>query len=176
MPGALAWVYQWLIIATPPLIPSSMDQGKGNYGQDQDHNIGGTLLRNSWACLTVKVHWLTDISRDNLQGLSRRSDWNSFGRGCNLSRRCLFLLINYRRSLWVVTVVLEIVQRSSYIHMGKFLFVSSTPSLLQIVAINLTRVLAVGKGHLNLHAFTLFPTLCHVVGLWLIWLLNVKWL
>ena len=51
-----------------------------------------------------------------------------------------------QQALWLVAVVLGIVQRSPYIHMGKILFMSSTPNLLHFIAVDLTRVLAIGKG------------------------------
>ena len=94
------------------------NQGKCNYWWDQDHNVEGTRLWGFWTRAPVKTHRLTDRSCDNLQGWSCLSGWTTFRRGCNLSLRCLVLLINYRRSLWVETLVLEIVQRSLYIHMG----------------------------------------------------------
>ena len=133
---------------------------------------------NSRICPPVETYWLTDRSCDNLSGLSCRSGWAPFGNGGNLSQKCLLLLINYRRCLWVVTGILEIVQRSPYIHMGKLLFMSSMPTLLQFVVVGLTWVLVVGNVVLILFmdGFTLFSTLCHVIGLWLIWLLNVNWL
>ena len=44
------------------------------------------------------------------------SKWLSdFGRGCNLSQRCLTLLMSYRRGHWVVPVVLGIAQKSSFL-------------------------------------------------------------
>ena len=48
----------------------------------------------------------------------------------------------------MVTVVLGIIQMSPYIYMGKLLFVSSTPSLLQFVVVDL---LTDGKGGCNNH-------------------------
>ena len=71
--------------------------------------------------------------------------------------------MNFRTRLWVVTVVLEIVQRSSYIHMGKLLFVSSTPSLLWFDVVDLTWVFVVGNplSHYNLHTLV-----CGWFGCW----------
>ena len=57
---------------------------------------------------------------------------------------CLLLLMSYR-SPWVMTVVLDIVQRSPYIHMHKLFFVPSVPSLL----VDLVWVSAVGKVSFN---------------------------
>ena len=109
-------------------------QGKCNYGRDKDHNVGGTFLWNSGIRPPVKTHRLTGRSCDYLQGLACRSVWTRFGHGCNLSRRCLPVLMNYRRRI-------EIVQRSPYIH-----FVSSMPILLRFVVDDLEWVLVVDKG------------------------------
>ena len=115
----------------------------------------------------VRTHQLTDRNYDNLQGLSCQSGWTPFGRGCNLSQRCLLLLMSYGRHLWVVTVVPGIVQKNPYIHMGKLLFVSSMPNLLQFVVVDLAWVLVVGNGDFNslhgrawLHPL-LHPLLCY---------------
>ena len=136
--------------------------------------------KNSWTRQPVKPRWLTYRNCDDLQGLSCRSAWTPFVCGCNLSQRCLLQLMSYRRRLWVVTVVLRIIQRSLYIHTSKLLFASSMPSLLQYVIVDLAWVLAVGKrGFDSLHWRAWFHPLLHsrhVIGLWLIWLLNVKWL
>ena len=45
--------------------------------------------------------------------------------------------MNYRRCHWVVAVAFEVVERSPYIHVGKFHFVSSTSSLLRFVVVDL---------------------------------------
>ena len=66
-------------------------------------------------------------------------------------------------------MVLQIVQRSPYIHMGKLLFVSSTLSLLQFVVADLVRVLVVDKGGFNsLHGRAWLQPLYDVIDLWLI--------
>ena len=77
-----------------------------------------TIMLESHVSKILEARLLTDGSCDNLWGLSCQSGWTPFGHGCNLSQRCLLLLMSYRRPLWVVAVVHGIVQRSPYIHNG----------------------------------------------------------
>ena len=71
--------------------------------------------------------------------------------------------MNFRTRLWVITAALEIVQRSSYIHIGKLLFVSSTPSILWFDAVDLTWVFVVGNP---LSRYNLHTLVCGWVGCW----------
>ena len=185
MPRALAWSYWWLIITTPPLIPSLMSRccsisvrwsnsrfiiltaayqdkpGEVNYGRDQDHNVGGTRLWNSGTHPSIKGHPLTYRNFVNLWGLLCRSGWTFFVHGCNLSRRCLILLMNYSRCFWVVRVALEFVQRSPSCHQRQIFL-----DLLMLIWRECWRLVRmVSMFFMGVDGFALLSNFCQVIGM-----------